>query len=343
MRGLALVPAAAALALSACGAQPVEKLPPAVSSAASSGLSPAQTGAAVMATRPFSATSPWNTPVDGLAADPGSARMLALASGKGRAPGIFVNSRRWTVPVFYGRSGTPVRVVCRQRRCGPGARGLESVMLPPDGRPLPQYDGWITVVDAQRDVAFDFWRARRKGAVMSYSYVKRWDLSGPGYGPPATRDPVNAVSARGSGLPLFAGLIDPEEIAAGHIDHALAISVPDPAAGRFVRPASTTNGLGPDGSLPEGARLRLRNVKLGRLPGGANRRTAGIIARALARYGAIVVDRSDVPTLFARRNARWDGVLAGNELQGFDLTDFEVVDLGAHVVTPAAAAEGLAR
>jgi len=44
----------------------------------------------------------------------------------------------------------------------------------------------------------------------------------------------------------------------GQIDHALAISVPAPATRNYVPPASTTDGNGATGSLPEGARIRLK-------------------------------------------------------------------------------------
>ena len=69
--------------------------------------------------------------------------------------------------------------------------------------------------------------------------------------------PPKAPSARGSGLPLFAGIITPADIRSGAIRHALAISVPGPAATNYVQPASVTDGNGRTTSLPEGARLRL--------------------------------------------------------------------------------------
>ena len=103
------------------------------------------------------------------------------------------------------------------------------------------------------------WRARRVGDVISYQFIKRWALNGPGYSAPATQDASAAVGARGSGLPLFAGVIQPNELRQGRIDHALAISVPGPAQRIFVQPASVTNGINVTTSLPEGARLRLKS------------------------------------------------------------------------------------
>src|SRR5262249_46850750 len=131
---------------------------------------------------------------------------------------------------------------------------VKSLLIPPGESPLPQYDGWFTVLDRQTGFTYDMWRARRgrAGNVISYQFMRRWDLNGPGFQVP------NRVSARGSGLPLFAGVILPEEIAAGRIDHALAISLPGPAQRSYVQPASATDGNGQVNSVPEGARIRLR-------------------------------------------------------------------------------------
>ena len=208
----------------------------------------------------------------------------------------------------------------------------------------------MTVIDNTTRTALDFWRARcENDGSISYHYVKKWDLDGPGFQKPG------GVSARGSGLPLFAGLITPEEIRDGTIDHALAISVPGAATRRYVQPASRTDGTGLVTSLPEGARVRLKagdaKAFLGCVPepgrsrdrqrrrdrargcaginrfvrGKMQRRTARAIIGALQRYGAIVVDRSAAPTLYAQKNADWKNILPLNLIQGLDLDRFEVV------------------
>jgi hypothetical protein len=85
--------------------------------------------------------------------------------------------------------------------------------------------------------------------------------------------------------------------------------------------------VGPQDSLPEGARIRLKaNIALHRLPHEDNRHYAGVVLAALKRYGAIVVDRATVPTLYAQKDAV-HGLLVGNELQSLRLSDFEVVRL----------------
>ena len=365
----------------------------------------------------FSSGSPWNTDVSDEARDPRSAQMLdraqirvAVEEVNGQLvrrqrrlqeTGVTVNTTRWTVPLFSEQGGTPTVAVCRQVDCGPDA--VDSIRLPPTARPDPRFDGWMTVINSQTREALDFWRARREqDGSISYHFVKAWDLDGPGFQEPG------GVSARGSGLPLFAGLIRPEEIDRGRIDHALAIAIPGVAKEKFVQPASRTDGVGFRDSVPEGARLRLRfrnseayinrvcpaderdrylaraerrvrqqNEQLARdqerefkpkgqearklarkrarilqrdldrvrrrpcglakspeaqlsrtfVRNGVQRRTAQVIIEALKHYGAIVVERSASPTLYAQRNARWKKILPLNLLQDIKLENLEVLDL----------------
>lgn len=305
--------------------------------------------------RPFNSSSPWNTPVSGAMVQPGSNQLMrdaririATEERNDRfvrrrefiTTGLTVNVDRWTVPVFSDRQpGAVSRIaVCRQFDCGPDA--VSSVVIPPDACPDPRYDGWMTVIETGSREALDFWRGRCEAdGSLSYHYVKKWDLDGPGFQQPG------GVSARGSGLPLFAGLITPEEIQSGRIDHALAISVPGAAQRRYVQPASRTDGVGLRRSLPEGARIRLRAGSRDLLTetfvrNGVQRQNAGTIISALERYGAIVVDRSAAPTMYAQRNADWNGILPLNLLQDIGLSQFDVVELGPILFDPPRVGEG---
>ena len=134
-----------------------------------------------------------------------------------------------------------------------------SLAIPANTTPDPRYDGWLSVIDRENGMGYDFWRARREGdGTISYQFGKAWTLDGPGFSKPIGIDPERAVGARGSGLPLFAGVIGPVEVEQGQINHALAISVPGLARRNFVQPASVTDGNGSRKSLPAGARIRLR-------------------------------------------------------------------------------------
>lgn len=333
---------------------------------ATAGLTSAETAEAVNASgsdsvvnggRVFAANSPWNTEIDGLPADPDSNRMLDLAEERlavredpGQqgvetiirkvTEGVHINTEAWApLIVAEGGDGSEVtEFVCRQSQCGstdPKVPG--SLAIPANTTPDPRYDGWLSVIDEENGLGYDFWRARRQSDnSISYQYAKAWTLDGPGFSKPVSEDPIRAVGARGSGLPLFAGVIGAEEAAQGRINHALAISVPGLARRNFVQPASVTDGVGNKKSLPAGARLRLKanvtaddrdgverdNIKLK----GARARSAESILVALRTYGAIVVDRAAVPTLYSPRGTS-NAVISGSELSWLTLDDFEVIEL----------------
>jgi hypothetical protein len=311
----------------------------------------ATTGTAVMA-RFFSPLSPWNTTVRNLPVDARSAKLLALAADRDEVvqlphsqtiairvrtvqAGLYINTSGWTTPIVTDQGGVWTKVFCRQLDCGPSSVGVKRLLIPPNVSPDPRFDGWFSVIDRRDGVGYDLWRARRQAdGSISYQFIKRWNLDGPGYSQPIGVDPADATGAHGSGLPLFAGVILPEELRSGVIDHALAISVPGPAATNFVAPASATDGVGAPNSLPEGARIRLRRgVRLGPLPRGANRRTANAILTALRVYGAIVVDRARVPTLYAQAGVS-PALLEGGELGSLHLRDFQVLALPTEMADP---------
>jgi hypothetical protein len=87
------------------------------------------------------------------------------------------------------------------------------------------------------------------------------------------------------------------ELAAGQIDHALAIGVPSPRARVFAFPAQRTDGTSIDPlAIPEGARFRLDtavNIDALGLPP-----LVRAMAVAAQRYGMIVRDRTTSVTAF---------------------------------------------
>lgn len=333
---------ALALALAACGGSDESTT---TTSAGKAAAKEGQFPPFPAGSRFFSSNSPWNTTIDTVPADPASSRMLDLARRRvgtveqpGRAPttvsrvirkGVAINTRAWApviVEVDRG-NGVPTTLMCRQVDCGPGLQVPPSLPLPAGAQPDPRYDGWMSIVDRPNGVAYDLWRARRQdNGAITFQFSKAWALDGPGFSKPISAEPARAVGARGSGLPLFAGVIGPRELQAGQIDHALAISVPGLARRRYVQPASVTDGIGPTRALPAGARLRLKaDVGLPELKT-AKRRYAEAILATLRRYGAIVVDRAAVPTLYGQYGAL-DNLVEGDELSWLHLDDFEVLSL----------------
>jgi hypothetical protein len=94
-----------------------------------------------------------------------------------------------------------------------------------------------------------------------------------------------------SSISMIAGVITSADVASGHINHAVALNITDPAKGRFAWPAQRTDGGSTDTyALPEGARLRLDSkLNLSAIP---MTPLVRMIAEAAQKYGIIVRDRT---------------------------------------------------
>jgi hypothetical protein len=170
-------------------------------------------------------------------------------------------------------------------------RALEGVPIPAAARPDPAGDAHLAVLDRRTGCEYDFWKARKHGSTWSAAWANSLRTSGSGILP-------RGLSARGSGFALLGGLIWPEELARGRIDHALIFSYPHTSAAGFVAPATESDGRSeqPD-AIPEGARLQLDpSLDVDSLMLPPYERT---IARALQRYGMYLADTSSNVTLYA--------------------------------------------
>lgn len=347
-----LAVAGTTLLLAGCGDDAADRAStPAAGAAATPARTAAGTATDIGGATPFAASSPWNTPAQSLPRAGRSASMIRLAAEqpvsaadrtrlqrRRSSRNLAINLTGWAPGVYRAGRGEPMTLICRQDPCGrPGHLPPATLRLPADLVSDSGHDGWLVIVDEATGTAWDLWRARRVERTVSFEFVREWALDGTGAGTPVTREPDRVPSVRGSGLPMLAGLIRPEELRAGRIPHTLAMSVPGPAATIFVPPAGTTNGLGPQRSLPQGARIRLKASAYERTTRRrARSRGATAVLQALFTYGAIIVDRADAPTLYAQRNADYRGVLAASSLGELGLRDFEVVSLGRVLRDPVA-------
>jgi hypothetical protein len=140
------------------------------------------------------------------------------------------------------------------------------------------------------------------------------------------------TSADASGGVIAATLFSVEEVAAGHIDHALRFILPNAAIqyDRYVRPA--THGTGgsswamTDG-VPYGARFRLKaSFDATALSPGAQ-----VVIAAMKKYGIVLQDGGTI-ALTAKSDAfstlKWADHLGSHDLaKGPQPGDFELVDL----------------
>jgi hypothetical protein len=207
----------------------------------------------------------------------------------------FSNNERWGIPIVYaGQQSALSRVRCLTYGC---FFGTGSVRIPAGAQPNTGTDHHLVVLQPD-DKELDLWVGLHIG--NSWSAGTRWVESASG---PA----ANCLSATRCGganaayFALGAGLVRPEEIAQGHIDHALAITTPITRRGYVACPAGHGDGRHDDpNALPIGAHVQLDpslNVAALPLP-----RWQKVIAVALQRYGAYVVDTGGAVAFYAQSN-----------------------------------------
>jgi hypothetical protein len=133
--------------------------------------------------------------------------------------------------------------------------------------------------------------------------------------------PRGWTSADAAGLPILPGLVRYEEVAAGHIDHAIRFTVRR-SKRAYVYPARHFASRLTSKSLPPmGLRLRLRaNYPVSGFP-----YQARVVLNALKRYGMIVADNGSSWYLTGAPNPGWDNDQL-HTLGNVKGSDFRVVD-----------------
>lgn len=230
--------------------------------------------------RPFAPDSIWNTPVGGAPLRADSASLAASFAAVAINPNITLH--HWGVSVAEARRGDPLfSVPCTRYACTLDALG--PFAIPPTAQADPSPDGHLAVYDPSSGREWSMWQARREGAGWSASAGAAVATSGNGIAPAGT------ASGDAANFPLLGGLIRPEEILQGHIDHALVFSLPGASGAAHVCPATHDDGSSDDpAALEEGSWVQLDPaVEVDSLPIPAWQQT---IARAMQVYGMYLRD-----------------------------------------------------
>ena len=136
--------------------------------------------------------------------------------------------------------------------------------------------------------------------------------------------PAGWTSADAAGLPILPGLVRYDEVAAGHIDHAVRFTVPHTQKG-YILPATHWASSSTNPALPPmGLRLRLKaSFSLAGFHG-----QSLVILQALKTYGMIVADNGSSWYITGAADTRWnDGDL--NQMKRVPGSAFEAIDTGA--------------
>jgi hypothetical protein len=256
----------------------------------------------------FAPRSIWTSRVDGPSTtlDPSSGALVArlgamVASEIPTHSGPWINTKQYSVPVYTVMEAQPLVHVTLDKSA-PYAAALSAsfaagVPIPAGAQPAAGRDQHLVVWQPSRDTMWEFWHMRH----LSDGWHAEWGgtmhhvSANPGY----FTGSQSSWGATATSLPLVGGLITPAELAAGQIDHALALALPETRAHTWTWPAQRTDGFmtTPD-SIPEGAHFRL-DPSLD-LAGLHLPRLTLVLAEAAQRYGVIVRDKAGVVTFYAQ-------------------------------------------
>lgn len=260
--------------------------------------------------RPFTAASPFNRR---LPARPKPARDNAAVGRHMRAyrwvlqatpttsqHGFSLSVAGGTRPVYFGTPSDPVMTISCSGWYGPsscqGGNGITTngvrIHVPAGATPGSNWDAHLTIVETATGNEYDLWHASASGSVITAAT-----------GAVENVNTSNGIDDGGdaASLALTGGLLRPSELASGHIDHALVISVPCtnagganvgfswPASGGWGQPCGEYQAEAARDAPPIGAlfKLKMTNRQIAASNAPAWERT---IMTALSRYGAYAED-----------------------------------------------------
>jgi hypothetical protein len=189
-------------------------------------------------------------------------------------------------------------------------------------------DHHILVVDTQTCTLYETYNMSFGGGQWSGGSGAIWSLNS------NTLRPNTWTSADAAGLPILPGLVRYEEVAAGHINHAIRFTAN--STNSFIWPArhltSGTQGV-LTATPPMGARFRLK----------ASYDISGfspemqVILRAMKEYGIILADNGSDWYISGSPNGSWDNDML-HTLDVLKGSNFEAVDESSLMVDPNSAA-----
>lgn len=280
--------------------------------------------------RPYSAKSPWNTPI------PSGARTSESSQGfidhlTKNAPTLTSDVDQYTISVYCVGNSAPRNSVeltgyysdytSGQRKSAGRAPTVRSLPFPEDVKPPRGTDGQVVVWDSDNGVEYGWWQFKNHGKHLKATNGYATELSSYGIFP-------DGLAGRGGGTTYLAGLVRPKELSSGNIEHALAFAYQYPSKDH-VWPASKSDGLGQDNDLPEGTLLQLNPSlseedlsKMGVTPAGIP------VARALQKYGMYTIDNSGSSKVYleARNTAGWGPEIHQGILGKIPWSNFRVIE-----------------
>ncbi|MBV9213183.1 MAG: hypothetical protein JOZ25_06005 [Actinobacteria bacterium] len=252
----------------------------------------------------FAPTSFWNAALPANAAlDPRSSQLSAALQGEilkemAGNYGPWINTAEYSVSDYTVGAQVPPVHVTLDAPYPDIQRDFDAVPIPTGahvalGKDGSLGDGQLAIYQPSTDTMWEFWllQLRADGWHAAWGGKMTNVSTNPGYFP-------GNLGASGTSLPLLGGLMTIHELQAGQINHALAVALPNTAAGTVTWPAQRGDGgtTGPT-AIPEGTHFRIDpSVDLSSL----NLTPTGLaIARAAQKYGFVVRDTSGCFVFYA--------------------------------------------
>ncbi|HXP78407.1 MAG TPA: IPT/TIG domain-containing protein [Verrucomicrobiae bacterium] len=272
---------------------------------------------------PFPADNLWNQDISSAALDPNSSAIINfIGSGIGLHPdfgsGLY-NGQSMGIPyLVVGSQQGPVPIVFTAYgdESDPGPMPIPVSALI-EGYPAPgSGDRHVLVLDNNDCWLYELYSSSPNAASWNAGSAAVWDLTAD------EQRPYTWTSADAAGLPIFPGLARYDEVASGHINHALRFTLQSSRAA-FVPPAShwaanSSNAL----AAPMGMRLRLKASFDISTFSAANQ----VILTALKKYGMIMADNGSSMYISGAPDDNWDNSDLHN-LGSVTAADFEVVKM----------------
>jgi hypothetical protein len=277
----------------------------------------------------FPADNIWNTPVDRLPLDPHSADYIASI---GRSTGLHPDfgSGLWNGEPI----GIPYNLVPGDQAPVPVDFGYEDESDPgpypiPDdplieGGPDSDGDRHILIVDQDHCILYELFYAFPENGGWWAGSGAIFDLNS------NLLRPSTWTSADAAGLPLLAGLVRYDEVAAGEITHALRFTASE-TRGEFIWPARHEGSDNLDPAVPPmGQHFRLKaGFDISGYPSQVQ-----VILSALKKYGLILADNGSDWYISGVPDERWDNDQLVSSLRTVHGSDFEAVDVSGLMVYP---------
>jgi hypothetical protein len=268
--------------------------------------------------------SAWNQDISAAPADPNSAAYISYitAHGGDLVHPDFGSPREYGFPyavVGKRQKRTKVNFTAYGDESDHGAYRVPFKSLVEGGQ-SSDGDRHVLTVDAARCRLYELGRAfaRKKPKPHWNADVGViWDLRS------AALRPEGFTSADAAGLPIFPGLVRYDEVASGHIDHALRFTV-SKSQQAYLHPATHDASSSTDPNLPPmGLRLRLKaSFNTSSFTGQAR-----VVLDALKKYGMIVADNGSNWFISGAVDTRWNDTDL-NQLKTVPGSAFEVVNTG---------------